>query len=369
MRMKKKTALLTALLLLGGLVGCGQQEGSADEQNVPELLEPVDVKMDMARAQMGEIYQVATYNGEVVPYTEELHFLVDGNLEDIYVTVGDMVQEGQVLAALSEERTAEQAEELEEEIEHLVRQGEFSDRLAGVDIEIAREELQHLHDLGEFGYTSRVKELELQELELALEQVRELRNLELQHKQNTLKTLKDKLGKNEIKAPYAGRIVYIANVKNGDAIQGYAPVLYIADESRLSLSTEYISESTIEYADKVYARIMDREYDISYVPMDTAELVKLALTGAEMKARFSINTEDDTLVAGQFAVIMVYSAYRENVLVIPINALYRDGSGQYVYKQVDGARVRCDVKTGMVTDTKAEIVEGLAEGDWVYVKD
>ena len=66
---------------------------------------------------------------------------------------------------------------------------------------------------------------------------------------------------------------------------------------------------------------------------------------------------------------MVYQTYKEGVLTIPINALYRDGSGQYVYKQTDGARVRCNVKAGMTTDTKAEIVEGLEEGDMVYVKD
>ena len=101
--MKKKTVLMTALLLLMGMTGCSLEEpdpGKAPAEAVPELLEPVAVKMDVAKAQIGDIYRVSVYKGEVVPYTEELHFLVDGYLEKVYVTTGDLVQEGQVLAAL-----------------------------------------------------------------------------------------------------------------------------------------------------------------------------------------------------------------------------------------------------------------------------
>ncbi len=363
--MKRKAALLMVLLL--GLTGCGMEEDSPME--APELLEPVDVKMDIAMAQRGEIYQMSVYNGEVVPHTEELCFTMDGSLEAIHVMMGDMVQEGEVLAVLSEKQIVEQIESLEEEIEDLVRMGEFSDRQAEADLEIAREELEMLHEDGKFGYVGWVKELEIQKLELKLEEARQLRGLELQKNQDALRALQEKLGKNEIIAPYSGRIVYVSDARKGDAILGYTPVIYIADVSRLSLSTEFVSESLVKNADKVCAKIMDKDFDISYIPYENSELVKMALAGEEMKARFSIETEDATLQAGQFAVVMVYQIYRDDVLTIPINAFYRDGSGQYVYKQVDGARIRCNVKAGLTTDTKVEIVEGLEEGDMVYVKD
>lgn len=370
--MKKKTVLMTALLLLMGMTGCSLEEpdpGKAPAEAVPELLEPVAVKMDVAKAQIGDIYRVSVYKGEVVPYTEELHFLVDGYLEKVYVTTGDLVQEGQVLAALSEEQLKKQIEVLEEEMDSLVRQGEFSDRLAEADIEIAREELAIMQELGDFGPTSRVKELEIQELELALEQTRQLRGLELEKVQNSLEALRKKVGKNEIVAPCSGRIVYVSEIGRGDAIQGYTPVIYIADESCLSLRTEYISEAAVKNADRVYAKILDKEFEISYIPYDTSELVQMALAGEEIQAQFSVDAQEGVLRAGQFGVVMLYQSYKKDVLTIPINALYRDGSGQYVYKQVDSTRTRCNVKTGMITDTKAEIVEGLEEGDLVYVKD
>lgn len=364
--MKRKTALLTALLL-GGLTGCGMEKEPFME--APELLEPVDVKMDMAVAQIDDIYQVSIYSGEVVPYTEELHFTVDGYLESINVIMGDMVKEGDVLAVLNEEQNIEQIENLEKEIDDLERMGEFSDRQANADIEAAKVELEKMHAFGEFGYPGWEKELEIQKLELALAEAQELRGLELQKRQEALGKLQEKVGKNEITAPYSGRIVYIDDVRKGDAVQGYTPVIYIADDSRLSLSTEYISESAINGAARVCARILDREVEISYIPYDINEMIKAALAGEEMRAQFSIDTEEAWLSAGQFAVVMVYQTYREDVLTIPVNALYRDGSGQYVYKWTDGARVRCDVKTDLVTDTKAQIIEGLEEGDTVYVQD
>ena len=52
--MKRKAALLTALLLSVGLAGCGTEKDSSME--APELLEPVDVKMDIATARTGDIY-------------------------------------------------------------------------------------------------------------------------------------------------------------------------------------------------------------------------------------------------------------------------------------------------------------------------
>ena len=369
--MKRKAALFAVLLLAVGLTGCKEDISTGKElsMEVPELLEPVDVKMDMAVAQKGDIYQLSIYNGEVVPHTEELFFSVDGYLESVNVIMGDMVQEGDVLAVLSEEQAAEQIEGLEKEIENLRTMGEFSDRQAGADIEIAREELQDMHEQGQFGYAGLAKELEIQKLELALAEAQELRSLELQKRQENLRTLQEKMGKNEITAPYSGRIVYVNDMKKGDAVQGYTPVIYIADDSRLSLSTEYISESSVSGADRVCAKILDKEVGISLIPYDVNEMVRAALAGEEVRARFTFDSQEAWLSAGQFAVVMVYQSYKENVLTIPINALYRDGSGQYVYKQVDGVRVRCDVKTDMTTDTKAEVIEGLEEGDIVYVQD
>lgn len=360
-----KKCLAAALLILAGLTGCGDSAAA----EIPELLEPVNVKLDVAQAQMGEIYQIYAFNGAIVPYVEELSFQVDGTLEELTVTLGEMVTEGAVLAVLSEEQLLNQTKALEEEITNITRMGEFSDRQVNADIGIAREELAILKETGASDKTCSVKELEIQKLELSLLQDRELRELNLKEKQRSLEALEEKLGKNQITAPFNGRIVYVDQIKAGDNIQGYTPVIYIADESRLSLSTAYISESTIENADKIYAKIMDREYEITYVPYDKDEYVQMLLSGEEMKSHFLVEAEEGALKSSQFAAVILQRSYKENVLTIPYNALYRDESGRYVYKLVDGQRVKCNVTVGITTDVKAEILEGLVEGDMVYVKE
>ena len=95
----------------------------------------------------------------------------------------------------------------------------------------------------------------------------------------------------------------------------------------------------------------------------------MGLNGVEPKAKFAFEAPDDMLRSGQYAAVIVVKAQRENVLTIPINALYEDGLDSYVYRQEEGQRIRCDVATGVISATSVEIVEGLKEGDLVYVKD
>lgn len=359
--MKKYLSFAITAFLFVGLAGCNDKN-----MEVPELMEPVDVKRDTAEVKRGEISKVTTYSGEVVPYVEELYFSEGGCLDGIYVAVGDMVQQGQLLASIDQGEVLERAETLEKEISEIVRQGEYSDRQADADIRIAREELAILQESEAGAQTCEAKELEIRQLERKLAQTRELRDLELQEKRTELETL---LERRELTAPFSGTVVYISDIDEGDEIQEKEPMIYLADDSRLSLLTDYISEEIIKAADQISARVLDKEYDISYVPYDRNEYIAMALSGEEMKSDFSFTAPDSSLESGQFAVILVTTLYKEEVLTIPVNALYRDGTGRYVYRQEEDQMVRCDVTVGITTDTKAEIVEGLQEGDMVYVKD
>jgi hypothetical protein len=145
-------------------------------------------------------------------------------------------------------------------------------------------------------------------------------------------------------------------------------VICIADEERLSISSEYIAPPLLKSAEKLSAQILDKEYEVTYVPYEDTEYVKLLLSGGALSSRFVL--EDNAGVeSGQYAVIKMWAIGKEHVLTVPVNALYKDQKGRYVYKIVDGERVRCDIKAGLISEVKAEILEGLEEGDVVYVKE
>lgn len=369
--MKKYPTLFSVLLILLTLTGCEAKQ----QEEIPALLEPAGVQLDLAKAKVDDIFTISVYAGEVIPHVEELKFLTDGILGEIYVELGETVTQGQVLASLDAEPALRRINELEEEITYITRMGEFSDRQANAEIEIAKTELTKMIAEGIGEQSCRLKEIQLQKLQLNLEQTKQLRQLELHNKQETLEKLNTQFENYQITAPFDGRIVYIGNAKEGSSIQRHTTILAIADDSRVSLQADSIPESAIKSADKVYARILDKDYPITYLPYDTDEYFSLVLTGKEIKTRFSFDFYDSADAknslpkSGLFAAITILDSYKENVLTIPSNALYQDKSGWYVYRMTDDKRIRQEVTTGIITDTKAEILQGLKEGDIVYVKE
>ena len=161
----------------------------------------------------------------------------------------------------------------------------------------------------------------------------------------------------------------MGELKTGRKIQQNTTIICMADESRLSLETEFIMETAVNHADRVYALIDGGEYDISYMPYDRKEYITTVLAGGELTTEFSIDGKADGVECGQYAAIVIMNYYKENVLTVPANAVYKDQNGSYVYKVEDGQRTRCDVAVGTITDVKAEILDGLEKGEMVYVKE
>ena len=365
--MKKSIIRIAVLFLLMGLTGCGKKE--KESKNVPALLEPVGVQMDIAQVVRDEIFQAETYNGEIVPYVEELQFVIDGELEEVKVSLGEWVEAGQLLASLEIETATLRMEELNEEIADIKKLGEFADRQMIADIQIAKTELEIMQEHGADDQTVRLKEVDVQKLENLLEQAEEIRQLELSEKQREWNALKEKTENNEIRAPFSGRVVYVRDMESGDSIQGHTTVFCLTDESQVWVETPFLSESIIKGSDRIVAKIGEEEYALQYLPMENEEYVTRVLQGDKIKTRFLIEADRENFTSGQFAAVMIISGYKNDVLTIPVNALYQETGSPYVYKMSEGKRIRCDVTVGNISSTKAEIMEGLEEGDFVYVRE
>lgn len=364
--MRKWLAWSLVALTLLGLSGC-----KADEtQPVPELLEPVGMQMDIAEVKCSDIQDITVYDGEIVPHVEELQFQTDGVVEEVYVELGQKVEKGQILVTLSEKNTLEQVEKIEAEIAEIRKQGQFSDRLANADIGIAQNELKKLRAEGASEQSCQLKQIQIEELQLSLKQTQELRQLQIDEKQRLLDLQKEKLGKNQLLAPCDGTVVYNTEVQQvGNSVRANTTVMCIADDSRLYLETEYIREEVFDATQKAYVRIKNKDYSISYIPYSQEEYLELSLKGGEIQSRFTVDAKEGEIEAGEYGALILVDHFKENVLTIPANALFSDAAGRYVYKIVDGQRVRCPVTVGTMTKTLLEITEGLQEGDQVYVED
>lgn len=361
--MKKYLVFILLLLSMTCLWGCANQSAE-----VPELLEPVGVNPDTAVVAYDEISKSTVYNAQVIPYVEEVHFKIDGNLEEYKVALGEEVEAGQILVTLDDEAIRERIKSLEEQILNTITLGEFSDRTMELDIQIARENL--LKQKEYYAKEEKIEEAQIQlEMEEAkLRQSKELRQLTLDRLYALLEEEKQNLEETTLQAPINGVVVYRYEIAHNDFVEGFTPMICIADHSQLSILSDYISDLDIKNAQRIYTRIGKKEYDVTYVPYESEDYISMVLSGDTMSTKFTVNDSSAELENGQYAAVIVESYYKDNVLTIPINALNQDQIGKYVYKIVDGQHIRCDVKVAMETDVKAEISEGLEEGDVVYVK-
>lgn len=362
--MRKRIRLLALLLAAMWLSGCAQEV-----VEVPELKEPVGVQSDMTAAYVGEIYDIEYYDAYVVPYVEQLWFEVDGKVDELFVYAGMDVKEGDILVKLDQTALAEQAEALRRDLEYADRTNAYSDALAELDIEMLELELKHLMSEGADQTQIDLKKNDIEQKRAALRTNQALRVPDLEAKRLQLAEIEIQLDKNVLRAPFSGRIAYGKQMARGTWIEAYKPVLYLADNTQLSLNGEYVSEGALNTADFLYARIGDKDYTIKNKPIDAAEYVSTVLAGGEITTNYELLEPDDLLEAGQYAAVHVVKNYIDDALLVPSGAVLRDVSGRYVYVDEDGSRVKRVVKVGKTTDSLVQILEGLEEGEVVYVKD
>ncbi len=75
---------------------------------------------------------------------------------------------------------------------------------------------------------------------------------------------------------------------------------------------------------------------------------------------------DDRLLVGMNGTTTIEVFRVENVITVPMDAIFEDAEGMYVYTlDAAGAKVRTPIKTGLSDAENAEVLSGLKEGDVV----
>lgn len=369
--MKRPSVLALLLGLLVLLSGCAQEI----VEEAPPLQEPVGVKLDVQRVERGDLFKLTVYDGEVVPFVEGFSFSMDGIFEAIEVMPGESVQAGDILARMDESALQKQYDSLADEIAYDEKINALDNASASLDLDVARLELERC--LARYaqsnGDADRQAVLQqraaVEKLELSIRQTAETQTLALSSKRERLEGLGQNLGKNVIVAPFAGRVVYIATKQKGDRALASEYMVFLADDTRLSLQSAYIGQSELRSAGAIYARIGDTDYDVQLNEVDMSEYISRMLAGASMELTYEFIEAPEGLTSGQYAAIYIETGRVEDVLYIPSNALYSDAAGRYVYQVVDGARERCPVTVGGGNGIQTIITGGLEEGDYVYVKE
>lgn len=337
--MRRKIKFCMAGIALGAIcfAGCGKE---MTEQEDIALLAPMEAVVDVEPVLYRDLYTMTMREAELTPYTEELSFKTSGTVTNLYVEVGSEVKAGDLLAEQEEDGMASRASAALDKY--------LSEKKVYVDTwKRAKKKLA----------TNLSKE-EKEQQELAVKQAEERWNMQEPILWAAWEEARAKVGSSQIFAPCDG--VITACLVEGTSVAAGQPVMAIADTSKLCIVVgSCLPPSEYRRYERVYAVINGKETEITYME----DLMENENTYTYYEAQ-----EWNGASIGDYILVCMVSDMHEHVLSVPNRAVYKDSDGSYVYLYEDGARVRREVITGYKDSVYVEIVEGLQEGDKVYVK-
>lgn len=342
-----KTILcLVTMVLVFFLSACEEKEAEFDDLPKPVRwikVEPADYSVKRLLA--GVLQPAAN---------ADLSFEVSGKIEEIYVTLGDIVAAGDKLATLEKKTFLLN-----------VRQGEAQLQEARARLVQAESDFERKENLVEAGAVS---ELQYEAAKSRYESIRnQVETLEAQ-----LGIARDNLDDTSLKAPYAGKISR-RYMEPSQQVQAGAPVLRIHDLKGLEVSIA-IPETFVEDLE-IGQRHSVRfpAYDDLKIPAKLTELAAETDGIGSFPAVLQLENTPERLQAGMTAEVTLElqtkkAAPEGNTFAIPLTAIANHDSADsvvFVYDEEKHVAVETAVQLKSISQDTARVTSGLAEGDIV----
>ncbi|MGC9522466.1 MAG: efflux RND transporter periplasmic adaptor subunit [Anaerolineae bacterium] len=214
-------------------------------------------------------------------------------------------------------------------------------------------------------------DLDLAELRLAEIQT----GLDVTRTQLSLQRLRDQLNDARIVAPFDG-VILQSNVMEGRQVQGYSPVMTLADPTEVEISADLQSSEMSELSEgmEVVAEFVNRpgneftgmirRLPYPYSGGGLGEDVR----DEDPSVRITLDNADETgyeYELGDRLRMTVELERSENTLWLPPQAVRTFEGRSFVVVQEGGAQIRRDVRLGIKGEGCIEILEGVEEGQTV----
>lgn len=353
--MKKSLMLILAICLV--LSSCGIFPREQSYQSAPTLPPYEREEWEMAYVQRGDLRLAESVICTYVPVqTETLSFVVSGILYDeIFVSAGDSVKKGQLLAQLD-------ISTIQQEIEDC--------RLQLQKIDLQLEGLEE----------DRALELQRQKLlnadEATIKQINDSYDLQAQTLQDDrviaqmlLDECNEKISARQLRAKFDGMVTYVRSIKPGDRSAAGARVITIEDSASSIFQAETKNWSKVILGNPYVITVKDAPYEAVAVSENELGIpVTERQEGVTAPIYFKLTDATVQLEDGDRGMLDLVLEIRENVLMVPEKAVAKSKGKTIVYYQDEnGLKVYKTVEIGLTANGMTEIVSGLAEGDCVIV--
>jgi multidrug efflux pump subunit AcrA (membrane-fusion protein) len=191
----------------------------------------------------------------------------------------------------------------------------------------------------------------------------------------SLKTMKAQVSDAQIVAPYDGRVMSL-RVSPGSPVEGYAPVVVVADPSALEITGEPNSTILTDLKEGMPANVtlvnvpdkaMTGKIRQLPYPYGSGGTTKNETTNAEQDTSTRITIDPESLEGvnlelGDLARVTVVLEKKTDALWLPPQAVRTFEGRKFVVIQDGDGQRRVDVKIGIESEDRVEIEEGLTEG-------
>lgn len=385
--MKTFSILLTIAVAAIGL-SCGHNaEGSSSKPEPPPSAPGSAPIVAVARAAPADLSRAVVLTAEFRPFQEiEVHAKVAGYVKQIFVDVGDRVKAGQTLAVLEVPemtddvaRAAASIKRSEAEVQHArdeLRRAEAAHEAAHLTYQrlsdvskarpnlIAQQELDDARsrDIGaEAGVSAAKAGLSAAQQSVAVSQVDQQRT-------NTM------LAYSKITAPFSGVVTkrYAdtgAMIQAGTASQSQAmPLVRLSqiDQLRLILPVPEQTVARIHLGEQVEVRVPSLNRTFAGKVARFSDNV--STTTRTMETEVDVANPSLQLVPGMYAEANLTLEHKEGALAIPLMAVSTTGDSSVVFVVNHENKIEeRQVKLGIQTANRTEVIAGLQDGDLVVV--
>ena len=369
----KKSILIIMLFLLtiNTFTGCNLQDNplSATANNdVPELLAPIDVPVNTAEVTYHDIAIYSYYDATAVPYVEEYSFPISGKIDTQHFKVGEYICAGDLLAELDHTSIDARIESLEEKITTETETITLVNEKYRLKIEELTATKNALSKTSSKGQIS-VIDCDIAIYEAKIRQNEENLAKKIEPLSLELEELSEEYPNYFIYAPMSGNVVFVENENQN--VNPQTTVIAIADLTTKYLQTSRIDEGLIQSARRLYALHGEDEYALRYIPYVYDSSSGRLINAAGHFSNFTLsdsNIPDTVFNFGDTTLLIIETDYISNVLSIPNTAINVDDTGAYVYiVSANGAKTRQNIITGTTNSIYTAVIDGLKEGDLVYV--
>lgn len=363
--MKKIIFFLIVILLLG-LIGWQIQKKLSAKKGFGKGRKAVPVAVDVAPVKRAAIRNVGSFTGSLVARSR---FIVapkiSGRLEKLYPNIGDIVQNGQVIAILDDDEYRQQVDQVRAELE-VARATLMESRMT---LEIAKREFERTVALRKKKIASE-SELDAAKAQYNNQEVKlKVAKAQVTQKQAAMKAA-------QIRLSYA-RIQVTWEDENGTRVVGER---FVDEGAMLAPNTPIVSILDI-HAITAVIHVIERDYSLVTIDKDASvstdafpgkvfsgRIARVAPllkeTSRQARVEVDIPNPEGLLKPGMFVRVMIAFEERNNTVVVPVSALIKreDRQGVFVVDPMEKKARFVPVTPGIVNGDVAEILSPPLSG-------